>query len=268
MNGQAEENIHQRVEREKLAHTEDDVLVKSHQLKNIFPHVTSSPTMRRFEDDFFKCLQNVHGLRVLDIGCGYGEQSLRLLEGGALVCGIDISQNYIDSLLNKVKEGGYQPDDYDFRVMDAHNLDIPDASIDLVVGRGILHHLDLEVSLKEIQRVLKKGGRAVFQEPLSANPLLRFFRFLTPQARTMDEKPLSPENLTMIENTWVSQSRYYGVISAPVAMVTSILLRPFRNNFLLRWAEWAELKANRLRWVHKYNQYVLLDLRVIPQSDV
>lgn len=260
MNNQKENKIGQRVEREKLAHTEDDVLIKSYKLKKTFPHVTSSPTMLRFEDDFVKCLQNVHGLRVLDIGCGYGEQSLRLLEGGAWVCGIDISQNYIDSLLNKVKEGGYDSDNYDFRVMDAHNLDIPDGSIDLVVGRGILHHLDLEVSLKEIQRVLKKGGRAVFQEPLAANPLLKLFRLLTPQARTTDEKPLSPDDLVMIENAWVSQSRYYGVISAPVAMITSILLRPFGNNFLLSFAEWAELKVNRLRWVHKYNQYVLLDL--------
>jgi SAM-dependent methyltransferase len=48
---------------------------------------------------------------------------------------------------------------------------------------AVLHHLDLEVALGEVRRVLKKGGLAVFSEPLAHNPLVRLFRAVTPFAR-------------------------------------------------------------------------------------
>lgn len=121
------------------------------------------------------------------------------------------------------------------------------------------NELRFGVSLKEIRRVIKIGGRALFQEPLSANPILRMFRILTPYARTKDEKPLTPQDLDMIEGDWQAYNTYYGLISAPVA-VTSVFLRPFDNNFLLRLADWVEGRVNRILWVRPFNQYVLLNL--------
>ena len=182
------------------------------------------------------------------------------MERGARVSGIDISQRYIDDAIESVKKGGYSGDQYDFRVMDAHSLDFPDQEFDVVIGRGILHHLDLDVTLKEIRRVLKIGGRALFQEPLSANPILKVFRILTPYARTQDEKPLTPQDLYMIEGGWRAYNMYYGLVAAPVAVITSVFLRPFDNNLLLRLADWFEGKVNRIPWLHPFNQYVLLNL--------
>ncbi len=75
--------------------------------------------------------------------------------------------------------------------MDAHELVFPDDLFDIVVGNGILHHLDLPVCLASIERVLKPKGFALFIEPLAGNPLLKLFRVLTPRARTIDEKPLT-----------------------------------------------------------------------------
>jgi len=209
-----------RVLREKTAHTDNDVLKRSWKLKRLFRHLITSPTMARLEWNFGKYLKNVRELRVLDLGCGHGEQSIILLERGARVSGIDISQRYIDDAIQSAKKAGYSAEQYDFRIMDAHSLDFPDQEFDVVIGRGILHHLDLGVTLKEIRRVLKIGGRALFQEPLSANPILRMFRILTPYARTKDEKPLTPKDLDMIEGGWHAYNTYYGLISAPVAVIT------------------------------------------------
>ena len=189
-----------------------------------------------------------------------GEQSLNLLVRGARVSGIDISKKYIDNATQAAKMTGYRKERYEFRVMDAHCLDFPHEYFDMVIGRGVLHHLDLEVSLEEIRRVLKKGGRALFQEPLASNPILKLFRILTPQARTRDEKPLTHENLKRIGSRWRTQNTYYGLVSAPVAMITSIVLRPFSDNCLLQLADWIEKRINRIPQMCPLNQYVLLNL--------
>lgn len=253
-------NVSNRVMREKIAHTEDDVLENNSKLKRIFPHVVLSPTMQRFEQDYEGYLENVEGLKILDLGCGHGEGSLALLERGASVSGIDISQNYIDDAISIADRAGFSNKNYSFSVMDAHALTFENETFDLVIGRGILHHLDLPVSLGEINRVLKKGGRALFKEPLAANPLLKLFRILTPKSRTVDEKPLTSSDLESIAKRWDTRSTYYGLVSAPVAMLTSILLRPFPGNFLLKIADWIELRLANMPAVNPFHQYVLLNL--------
>jgi len=255
-------NISARVEREKEAHDEHDVLGENIRVKKRFPHVTTSPTMMRMEKDILAYSHHLNGLRILDLGCGHGEQSLRFLENGAaFVSGIDISRNYIDSATELVIEAGFSEDQFHFCVMDAHKMEFEDHSFDMVIGRGILHHLDLELSLSEIQRVLKVGGRAVFMEPLAANPLLKVFRYLTPKARSIDEKPLSRQDLAMINHHWDVSNSYYGLISAPVAMCTSLLMPKRNDNLLLRSADWIEKKLNQINLLQPMNQYVVLNLK-------
>jgi len=50
------------------------------------------------------------------------------------------------------------------------NLSFANDTFDCVYGSSILHHLDMEVALKEIFRVLQKGGTIVFAEPNMLNP--------------------------------------------------------------------------------------------------
>jgi SAM-dependent methyltransferase len=47
-------------------------------------------------------------------------------------------------------------------------------------GIAILHHLDLNLVSREVHRVLRPGGRAIFQEPVRNSPTLRFLRRLIP----------------------------------------------------------------------------------------
>ena len=53
--------------------------------------------------------------------------------------------------------------DIDGRVADAEGIPYEDDTFDLVVGHAVLHHIpDVELSLREVVRVLKPGGRFVF----------------------------------------------------------------------------------------------------------
>ena len=65
------------------------------------------------------------------------------------------------------------------------------ASFDIAYGSGILHHLNLNKSLNELKRILKKDGKIIFIEPMATNPFINLYRKFTPNARTSDEHPLS-----------------------------------------------------------------------------
>lgn len=253
------DNLKLRVMREKEEHDDNSILEKSFKLKNIFNHLLISPTIKRLERDENQIYKECKGFRVLDVGCGFGERSILLAEYGANVSGIDISNKYIKASINLSKQKNIS-ENCKFEEMDVHSMNYDNETFNLVIGRGIIHHLDLKVSLLEIKRVLKKGGTAVFLEPLDANPLLKIFRILTPFARTPDEKPLSRKDLNWIRKNFQVSSSYYGIISAPVAILTSIILRPYPSNFILRFADFIDEKLNRFNFLNPYNQYVLLKL--------
>jgi SAM-dependent methyltransferase len=131
------------------------------------------------------------GKLVCDYGCGPGYLTTELLDrGAAYVTGIDISEGEIEQARQRAIADGVA-DRCRHVVADAHDLAFEDDSFDLIVGDSILHHLDMEVALRELRRVLKPGGRAVFMEPMWHSPFLRLGRALTPSARTPDEHPLT-----------------------------------------------------------------------------
>ena len=134
------------------------------------------------------------GKRILDYGCGRGDDALRLVQRGAAhVTGFDISDAEIAHARQAAREAGVS-EKTRFVVADAHATGFPDQAFDLIRGNSILHHLELEPALRELRRILAPGGRAVFVEPLAHNPLLRLGRALTPMARTADEHPFTSQD--------------------------------------------------------------------------
>lgn len=133
--------------------------------------------------------------RVLEYGCGNGENTLVFARRGLDITGIDISQSGVDHARAEAARVGLPTR---FEVMDAEALDFPDNSFAAVSGKGILHHLDLDRALAEITRVLAPDGRAAFIEPLGHNPGINWYRRRTPEARTPDEKPLLAPDLDKV----------------------------------------------------------------------
>ncbi len=252
-----------RVAREHEAHTGRDVLAESIRLKNKFPHLAGYPSKKRLYASIDAHTADLKGRTILDYGCGRGEMAMRYLAAGAdKVAAIDISEVYVEDLRQRAEAAGFAPERCDFRAMDAHKLDFPDASFDLVVGYGILHHLSPAVAFSEIHRVLKPDGRVLLQEPLADNPLLRIFRKATPSARTEDEAPFTGQQVQELENQlgWRTESVYCGVLGMPVSLVTSKLIPSRPENFLLRWADKVESWLHRRRWLLSWNQYIVFNL--------
>lgn len=157
------DTIHERVSRERIAHDEDDVLGRSAELKGRFPLITKYKGFKELHKRIDDAMATSFGLTVLDYGCGKGEDAMGFLANGANLIGIDISSAYIDQCREKAISLNFPEDKYSFHVMDAHKLEFDDDTFDLIIGNGILHHLDIGVAFNELHRVLKPGGRLVLR---------------------------------------------------------------------------------------------------------
>ena len=116
-----------------------------------------------------------------------------------------------------------------FHLMDAHKLDFDNSSFDLVFGTGILHHLDLDVSLMEINRVLKKDGVFIFLEPLNINPVSKLIRFLTPKARTVDERPFGFKEIALLRKHFDIEIHAFEFFSVPFSVLSGFIFRKAEN---------------------------------------
>lgn len=158
------------------------------------------------------------GQRVLELGCGTGRRAAELARLDATVVGIDISGEAI-------RMAQQRPGDKDrltFVQMDAEAMSFPDHQFNLVCGNAILHHLDLRTACREIARVLKPGGRAIFLEPLGHNVLINLYRRLSPAMRTTDEHPLLAGDINTIAAHFAETHVHFHVLTALAAV-------PFRR---------------------------------------
>lgn len=169
-----------------------------------------------------KILEVCNGSELLEYGCGTGEMAFQWTKQGAKVTGIDISDKGIKKARDRARNEGV---DVEFYQMDAENMcGFNDNSFDIVTGKSILHHLNLEKAYKEIARVLRNNGRAIFIEPLGHNIFIIIYRRLTPSLRTRNEHPLKLEDLKAAE-------KYFGEVKITYYHIFTLLAVPFRNRF-------------------------------------
>jgi ubiquinone/menaquinone biosynthesis C-methylase UbiE len=176
---------------------------------------------------FFNGLLSQHlpGADVLEYGCAKGDKALRWARAGARLKGIDISGEAVRIANQRASDEGLPAQ---FFAMNAEQMDFADRSFDVVFGEGILHHLDLNKAYREISRVLKSSGRAIFVEPLGHNPVLNLYRKLTPKMRTDDEHPLLERDFELMRTYFEDvRVRYFHLATlAAVPLRKSPLFKP------------------------------------------
>ena len=189
-----------------------------------FHNKLQSKSKGRFENIFYKALYNMYedfsvyasekakNKIVLDYGCGTGSatQKIASLKPSKLF-GIDISEVSINKAIENAKNLNLQ---IEYSVDNCEKTKFKAETFDLVFGSGILHHLNLKKSVGEINRILKNNGEMVFLEPLGTNPLINFYRKLTPKSRSADEHPFLKKDFDFINSLFNQVTiKYYGLFT-------------------------------------------------------
>lgn len=141
--------------------------------------------------------------RLLDFGCGIGNDAVVLATLGYDVCGFDVSPQSVEVARKTAAAHGVAERTH-FSVQTAERLEYPDNYFDIVLGIDILHHVEVVPSVKEALRVLKPGGVALFREfaeapiidPLrNTRLLLRMFPKEKDLCITEDERKLTAADI-------------------------------------------------------------------------
>ena len=186
----------------------------------------------------FHLLGDVNGKTVLEYGCGGGTYTVALAARGAKVIAFDISPELL--ALTKKRVEANQCEGVQLLLGSAHSLPFPDESIDIIFGMAILHHLDLEIAARELQRVLRKGGRAIFKEPVRNSKLYaRLRQFFPRRANTSPfERPFTDQEIKDFAQPYTYRSRTFQLPLSRIAHVfgseSAIRLCAYIDNYLLR----------------------------------
>lgn len=117
---------------------------------------------------------------LLDVACGTGDFSIAAYRAGVKqVTGIDISANMVEVGRKKVSEMGLEQV-ISLQHGDSEQMEFPDHSFDVVtVAFGVRNFEHLELGLREMQRVLRPGGKVIILEFSMPEhfPMKQLYRF-------------------------------------------------------------------------------------------
>jgi demethylmenaquinone methyltransferase / 2-methoxy-6-polyprenyl-1,4-benzoquinol methylase len=122
-------------------------------------------------------LPNRERISLLDCATGTGDQILSLMENSAKITeaiGVDLAEEMVAIGKEKIQKKPYSQK-VRFQVASAMQLPFTEESFDCVtISFGIRNMTDVGLCLKEMHRVLKKGGRVmILESSLPKNPVIK-----------------------------------------------------------------------------------------------
>jgi ubiquinone/menaquinone biosynthesis C-methylase UbiE len=109
---------------------------------------------------------------VLDVACGAAHAAEQIAPRVRQVVGVDLTVALLDVGASRLRDAGIT--NVLLQEGNAVELSFVDASFDLVICRGALHHMPRpELALAEMARVCRSGGRVVASDMVAPSPDVR-----------------------------------------------------------------------------------------------
>lgn len=149
-------------------------------------HNTKTGKMRlnRRAEILIEYLNPTKESKILEIGCGLGALTQRIINCEAQIIATDINLKMLELVKENIKA-----DNVSFVYADSENLNFEDNIFNAIFGNSILHHLDISLALPEIKRVLKINGKIIFFEPNMMNPHIFAERHILYIRKKLDVSP-------------------------------------------------------------------------------
>ncbi|KUO76636.1 MAG: hypothetical protein APF81_15880 [Desulfosporosinus sp. BRH_c37] len=113
------------------------------------------------------------GEKVLDLGCGRGEETLQaatLVGGDGFAWGLDITPKMIERAQDRADQVSIK--NVGFILSSMEEIPIGEESLDAVLSNCAINHVEDKVAVyREIHRTLKSGGRFVVSDIMTETPL-------------------------------------------------------------------------------------------------
>lgn len=154
-----------------------------------------------------KLLPTTKNKKILNPGCGLGEEAVYLAIQGAKVVAVDISNEMLKTTKKLAKKYKVEKN-ITFHKMSVEKMQFKNDTFDAVFGCNILHHVNIKKTIREVKRVLKPNGVAIFAEPLTYNPIINIYRRLAYEVRTDSEHPLRTKDLEDIKKIFPKTTHY------------------------------------------------------------
>jgi 2-polyprenyl-3-methyl-5-hydroxy-6-metoxy-1,4-benzoquinol methylase len=193
------------------------------------------------------------GKAVLVLGCGFGDDAIRIARLGARVSACDLSP---DSLAIAELRAQAEAVEVAFAAMPAEAMTYADNSFDAVVLVDILHHVDIAATMAEVARVLKPGALVIGDE-LYTHSRIQRIRESAPVQRLL--YPAMRSWIYGGETPYITEDEHK-IDEYEFALVTARLAA-----FETDWFNVLEgrLYPSRLRWASRIERAVMRPLRAL-----
>ena len=210
----------------------------------------TSPEMRYIRAQ----LGPLAGKRLLDVGCGLGEASVYFAIEGASVTSMDISQGMLDVTTRLANSNGVT---VRIHKAAAEKTNLPDGELfDVIYAGNLLHHVDIEATLKLLKPHVAPGGVFVSWDPIAYNPIINVYRAIATKVRTPDEHPLQWRDIRLFRREFKEvKTKYFWFTTLFIFIWMAVVQRrnPNKERF------WKAVVNESERWEPLYRALSKLD---------
>lgn len=234
----------ERIEKERVFH---DAWANSEDIDSIDVRTANeactAPEMRYITQR----LGDIHGKRLLDVGCGLGEASVYFALLGADVTSSDLSQGMLDATSRLAQANGVSVTPH---MASAEDMQLAqDATFDIIYAGNLLHHVDIEQTITRIKPHLAPGGIFVTWDPLAYNPAINVYRTMATDVRTPDEHPLTWSDIKLFHKHFGTvETRYFWLSTLLIFLIMALIQR--RNPNKERFWKVVVQEGEKWRWLY------------------